>query len=520
MRLFTTLSPCLLLLACGGAAVPPPQSPAAETSRVEERPLATTSESKEAGLGPAPEGLAAPAPECAAYAAAPPASCSPGAFDERLAAALSQSGLSRDRALSCLEQASEAPAGWVRALRADLAPRGCADVIVGQDASAPGASRELSETVLALGVAARLYRAVRTPPLPQPPFDRPTFAKHFKEVLTPWIQAQAHAVDVLSKVGPRLSGYARGVIALEAGLADMRFVNVARAVELPEELKSDQEFREIYLVSLEQGLEPRVVRGRDAALVGFGEMSRQGITRDVRLSEARQLLSELYAGRRIDSLDRLLLPALPALETNTTALQIAAALPAFYAQKLASTPNVDDPKLLRARLEHGVPPALWLGAAAPKTPELAVLAQRALFQLGQTYFWAEPFAKAAAIEPPTGDAGALLTRALADVLARGPRNAAALMLGPPTLPAELRDVSSLDALAKSKGPLAGLAEFDAAYVRGLAPPSNDAAFWREQATRYDRAQKKLEDQAARALALDLSKAARDTEKELSQKAKP
>jgi hypothetical protein len=69
--------------------------------------------------------------------------------------------------------------------------------------------------------------------------------------------------------------------------------------------------------------------------------------------------------------------------------------------------------------------------------------------------------------------------------------------------------------------MAGLAEFDAAYLRSLAPPANDPAFWKEQATRFERAQKKLplDDKSARSAAGDLSKAARDTERELSQKPK-
>lgn len=521
MRSIAPFALSWLLLACGGGGLSPVRAPESEAAASEQRPPAqASSDAKASGLGPEPPGLSPLAAECQGYIGSAPSSCSAGNFDERLAIALTASGTERDLQLRCLESAPEAPAGLVRALRADLAPRGCADAMVGPDASAPGAGRDISETVLALGVAARLHRSVRTPPLPQPPFNKEQFIRHFKEVLTPWIKAQAHAVDTLSRVGPRLRGYARGLIALEAGLADMRFVDVARAIELPAELKADSEFREIYLVSLEHGLEPRVVRGRDAALVGFGEMARQGITNDARLSDARRLLSELYAGRRIDSLDRLLLPAMPPLRADTPALKLASLLPAFYAQKLAATPGVDDPKLLRARLEQGVPPALWLAATPPKTPELAALAQRALFRLGQTYFWSEAFAKAAAIEAPAQDPGAALLSALSQVLARGPRNAAALMMGPPTLPMELRDVSTLDALAQAKGPMAGLAEFDAAYLRGLAPPANDPGFWKEQATRYDRAHKKLEDAAAKAFASDLFKAARDTERELSQKPKP
>jgi hypothetical protein len=523
MRSVALFGLSLLLLACGaGGGVGPAQAPqGGPTTNGPEVSTATTTTTKAKGLGAAPAGLVAPAEDCKSYVGGPPAACPAGSFDELLAGALALSGTERDSRLRCLESAQEAPAGLVRALRADSAPRGCADVVVGEDAAVPGAAREVSETVIALGVAARLQRAVRQPPLPRPPFDKQQFIKHFKEVLTPWIREQAHAVDLLSQVGPRLTGYARGIVALEAGLADMRFVNVARSIELPEEMKNDAEIRETYLVSLEQGLEPRVVRGRDAALVGFGELAKQGITNDARLKDARALLSELYAGRRIDALDRLLLPAPAPLVTDTPALKLAALLPAFYALKLSSSPNVDDPKLLRARLEQGVPPALWLSASPPKSPELALLAQRALFQLGQTYFWAEPFGKAAAIEVPAQDAGATLVAALARLLAQGPRNAAALMLGPPTLPPALRETQQLDALARAKGPMAGLAEFDAAYLRSLAPPANDPVFWREQATRFDRAQKKLpvEDKSAKSAAADLSKAARDTEKELSQKPK-
>jgi hypothetical protein len=375
--------------------------------------------------------------------------------------------------------------------------------------------------LVALGVGARLYRSVRQPPLPRPPFDKATFLKHFKEVLSPWIVQQAHAVDVLSQIGPRLNGYARGIVALEAGLADMRFVGVARAVELPAEMKNDPEVRETYLVELERALEPRVERGRDAALVGLAELARQGITTDARLSEARALLSQLFAGRRLDALDRLLLPALPPLNLDTPALSLAAKLPAFYSLKLDAAPAISDPKLLRARLEQGVPPALWSGSPPPPSPspELAVLTQRALFKLGQTYFSAELFARAAKIETPATDGSSALVAALSKVLARGPHHAAALMLGPPTLPPELRDTAGVDALAKLKGPVAGLAEFDAAYLRDLAPPANDPTFWKEQAARYQRAQKKLDAPSAK-LAADFAKAAAATEIELRKQPKP
>ena len=152
-------------------------------------------------------------------------------------------------------------------------------------------------------------------------------------------------------------------------------------------------------------------------------------------------------------------------------------------------------------------------SGATPAPELAALNRRALFRLGQTYFWAEPFARAGAIAPAPGDAEGALVAELGKLLAHGPRNAAALMLGPPTLPADLRETGALDALAKQKGPVAGLAELDAAYVRGFAPPANDPAFWKDQALRYQRAQKGLGEKNKK-LAADLAKAAGETEKAL------
>jgi hypothetical protein len=523
LKRFVPAFSLLLLTACGAAGVSaPPQTPPSNSPPPAADTTPTSAgQPKPAGLGEAPRGIPDPTSECSAFIGGPKASCSEGEVRTRLASALELAPEARDAELRCLEPASELPAGFVRALRAELAPRGCADVVVGDRAGAAGPARDLADTLVALGVGARLHRSVRNAPLPRPPFDKPAFLKHFKDVLRPWIIEQAHAVDVLSQIGPRLSGYAKGIVALEAGLADMRFVEVARSIELPSEMKDDPEIRETYLVTLEQALEPRVLRGRDAVLVGLGELARQGVLRDARLAEARKLLSEMYAGRRLDALDRLLLPELPAPTLDTPALKLAASLPAFYSLLLDQTPNVDDVKLLRARLERGVPPGLWLSQPPrPSTPELAALQRRALFELGRQYFWAEPFTRAAALEAPSGDAEGALVGALSKVLARGPRSAAALMLGPPTLPPELRDTAGIDALTNQKGPMAGMAEFDAAYVRSLAPPAGDPAFWKEQRRRYERARQQLVDKVAKAAAQALAQAAAATETELKKNPAP
>src|SRR4051812_1917533 len=286
LRSLPFLGLCALLMACG-AALPTAPAKAPETApSPTSGPEAGQTAAKPAKASPLtelPPGIPEASADCPAPAKAARPTCGAHAdFTVELAAALSSSGVEQDRLLGCLESAPEAPPGLVRALRADLGPRGCGDVTVG-DGLVAGAPREIADVLVALGVGARLYRSVREPPLPRPPFDKATFLKHFKETLRPWIVQQAHAVDTLSQIGPRLSGYAKGIVALEAGLADMRFVAIARAIELPAEMKNDPEIRETYLVALEQALEPRVARGRDAALVGLAELSRQGITKDLRL---------------------------------------------------------------------------------------------------------------------------------------------------------------------------------------------------------------------------------------------
>src|SRR5690349_2991459 len=130
-----------LTMACGGAAMTPAKTP--ETgSAPQEQSTATVTTTKAAGLGPAPAGLAPAAAECQSYVGAA-GSCAPGELNELLAAALGATGTERDAKLRCLENAKDAPPGLLHALRADLAPRGCADLVVGEDAQAPGAAREI-----------------------------------------------------------------------------------------------------------------------------------------------------------------------------------------------------------------------------------------------------------------------------------------------------------------------------------------------------------------------------------------
>ncbi len=421
-----------------------------------------------------------------------------GAFLAELDGALGQTDpRQRDEALAVLESCeSEAP--LVRALRAELAPAGCADLLVAPwldtwASSEPTA--EVHSALVGLGLAARLNRLVQQAPRLEPPFDEPQFREFLRTTLARWIVDQAHAIHQTALEGARLHGYGKGIVAIAAGLADMRFVDVVREVPLPESLAADAELREEYYLSLEQSLEPRIVRGRDAALVGLRRFAELGILTDSRLEQARILLSRLFAGRRIDSLDGLALPPLDTPSLDTPTRRLAARLPPFYAARWLKALSLSDAANLRALLERGLSPSQLREAEKTATdPALLRLVFRAHLATGQRYWQSEAFESAARVASrvPTGDplyAEAELVRAIARALHGGPSDAAQMMARGPFLPQSVGDVSALDSLSESKTATSPLATFNAALILALVPQSSSAPeFWANVAARFDRAQ--------------------------------
>jgi hypothetical protein len=438
---------------------------------------------------------------------------------DALAAALTESTvLERDQHLSCLESNPDLPPGLVRALRIELAPAACGDVLAMPYLEPRRAEleRSMEDTLIALATAGRLARLVQRAPELDSPFDKPHFMDFFQRTLKPWIVSQAAAIHDLSAAGARLTPYARGVVAVAAGLADMRFVSVVRQVQLPNEMRDDAEVKEAYYAALDEALEPRKARGRDAALVGLRELGNIGVVFEPRVDEARVLLSQVYAGRRIDALDQLMLPPLPPLVSDTTERKLAALLPTFYAQVLLDQATLDE-TLLRALLEHGVPQAFVLRLEPGKldAATTAILA-RALFERGRRYFRAADFSISARLTAPVPAAPEqALLHALAATLENGPRDESAVLLGGPILPAGTGQVKALDELAAQRtNPSAPLATFDAAYLRSLVPPQNDPTFWDDLGKRYDAAERALHDPSQRKMAHEASRAAKDTAKAL------
>jgi hypothetical protein len=508
----------LLCLGCAGAA---PVAKVPEGPAVTPAPAPVVSDSKPKAKPVEPAAVPKPPERCDAFLVQ--VKCAnTGTAAEELAAALElEPPDARDRGLACLEGHWPQGAPLVRLLRAELAPAECSDVVVTPYLESPPRKLDAVEESALLGflISARLTRLVGAAPVLAPPFDKPRFTAYFEEQLKPWLIGQALAIGELSQQAAKLTGYGKAVAALAAGQADLRFVRAARAVPLPTELASDPELKNTYDAALDEALEPRKARGRDAALVGLRTLAELGAARDGRIDAARSVLSELYGGRRIDALDRLLLPELPPLTPSSVEERLALRLPTFYAGRLlAKAANLKTAGVLQALGERGIPSntfaILDLGGLSRDAVLYYAVAE---VRRGITHFAAPAFVHAQALlgEKPSGDAERLLS-ALAAALSAAPRDAAELMLSGPRLPAPLGNLEPLEALARQNGPLSGLAEFDAAYLRSLTPTENDPAFWTDLAARYARSEKKLKRSEQRALAHELSEAARATAKALKR----
>jgi len=468
-----------------------------------------------------PAGVPAPPAECAAFVrrkAAGPAVCSSeGEARKALADAIAIGApAGRDAALAALESCAPLPPGMARALRIELAPVPCADALAAPFLAAPppGTSGLVYDTIYGLALTGKLSRTTKSPPEAPLPHDKASLETWTVAKLKPWITQQADAIQKLSKAGAALSYYGRAVVAVEAGMADMRFIDVARKVPIPDEFKSDEELAEVYYQGLETALEPRKRRGRDAVLVGLGSLATIGLLRDPRVTRARELLSRMYGGAPIDALDALLLPPLETRSPSGVDEQLAARLQSFYASLLLK-PNRAEP-LLRFLIERGLalPHRIAL-SKAELTPEQARLLARARLEMGQAYWRSVDIDEAIALldglsPEPRGARGQLLL-ATALALRGGPANAAVMMSQAATQGLGVGNVKALDHLASQEGPYQGMAAFNAAYLSQLTAPANAAAaYWDRVAMRYEKASELLVDIRYKRLAEERVEEAKQT----------
>ena len=479
----------------------------------------------------APKGVAAPPPVCAEYlknkATEVPACADvkaaldaldkaldvapPTSFDTPAAA--EAAAKSRDAKLAALESCAAIPSGLVRALRIDLAPAACGDVLADPILKAPPKDlrADVHEALFGLALAARFARAGGAAPTLAAPYTIDRVQKFTTGPLLKWTKETATVIQDISADASKLHYYGGAVAAVAAGVADLALVDTVRGAPLPDEYQKDEERKNIYYASLDIQLEPRKTRGRDAALVGLKKFAEVGSISDSRVQEARRLLSKLYGGRRIDALDRLLLPPSPGASPATVEERLAARLPTFYAGILLDSKTATLPSVLAVLAARGVPLAHRKALhEAPLTAERAELEAWAHLGLGRIYWRATDFDEAArALTASTSRTPQnKLLAALAIALRAGPKDAIDMMLKSPLGMNAHGQRAALDALAAEATPFSGAAAFDAAYLMEItAPEKADALFFKSLAKRYAAAADLLTDPTQKSEAQERAKAA-------------
>jgi hypothetical protein len=479
---------------------PPPLDPFALGGVLREENLVPPAYTRlRAALGPPPKGLAQPPAACVAFAARKKSGkrvCDLAG----LAVALDDADAgARDARLLDLEGCAELPAGLVRALRAELAPLQCGDVLAGPLVGRGDALPEVQHALMGLAIAARLARTGEGAPRLSPPYEKERVLAFIKGPLSQWMGEQARLTEQLSAQAAHLAGYGMGIAAVEAGMADLRLVDAMRAVPVPDTIAKDAELKATYDAALDQVLEPRKDRGRDAALVGLRQLAAIGVLGDERVSRARALLGRLYAGRRIDALDPLLVPT-PRAVTEVTpdaSHALLGRLPTFYAGVLVEPRAMTDAGGLSSLVGRGLPFAARARLRAePIDDATRVLVAHARLAMARTYWRAVDVDEAASVVRSAGGDGASpdarMLLALAIALRGGPEDAAQMMRRPPLGGLGIGDVAALDAVSRAGGPHAGIAAFDAAWIKRVSAPRDaSATYWRGVAARFRDAEGRL-----------------------------
>lgn len=373
-----------------------------------------------------------------------------------------------DAALAELETCPAFPPGYIRSLRAESAAPECADLYVDELLEHPkqGTPAPLMHVMVGQSVAAKLLRTGLNPPSLAGISGKDKILAYYNKTLGPWYKEQYGTVEQLSQIGAALQGYGRAIAATEAGYAELRFVDTLRGGATPKEW--DAELKQYYESALEDSMTPMKQRGRDATLVGFGVMAMLDLPDSPRVHRARTLLAKMYGGRRIDALDALML-------NDNIVLDLPGTPQATFHLRMLS-PAAKDP-------DASAPLAIRIKAA-----------ERHLLR-GATFWRAVDYDRVLALvgADAAKDDKARLYSAIALAMRQGPADAYHFMNAATPADLNLLHTEALDMMAKEQRPNAGMAAFDAALLREIAPPvTGQREHFTDVAKRYEDAAKLLD----------------------------
>jgi hypothetical protein len=414
--------------------------------------------------------------------------------------------------LERLETCAAAPPGFIRALRAELSPFECGDTLTDPIVKTHPSNMEpaIAHQLMGLSLASKLSRTAQVAPAPpKGKTDKAALLAFIGGPFKKWFVAEGSTIEQLSNAsahGERSCG--QGIAAVAAGVADMRFVDRARKAPIPDEWAKDKEIAGVYYGALDEALEPRKTRGRDAALVGLEILAQCGYVQDAHVDEARTLLEAMYAGKRVVALTGLMLPPLATVAPNPLLMK----LPAFYADRLVGTP---DEAALAAWAVRGMPPAARAsmeGRIANADAKTRKLYARARLAAGIAHVRGVDFDRAVSATWGNGPES-LLEVNLGLVLRKGPASAVELMRLPSPGALKWRETGELDDMAAGASPDAPYAAYDAAYLAFIAAPDGaDADYFTKLKARFDAVAAHASDAALKSAAEKRSAEMQDTAK--------
>jgi hypothetical protein len=261
-----------------------------------------------------------------------------------------------DARLRALESCVGLPAGFVRALRAELTLE-CADTLA-KNALASGMKLDAKyhHALLGLALAARFGRVGPKPPDFRPRANSLDAARPFVErTLLPWLKERDAVLSELEASASLLpeQSYGGALARVAAGLSRLAMHGAYRGVSIPIEFRKDYGLRTAFYSVVDEVFAPFVERETRARRAAHRQLDVIGSIWLTDPLDVRPLLRDSS-----ELLGKIALPHATPVTADTTAARLALSLPGFYLPELLSDAELQSANVLRAALLRGLAPAL------------------------------------------------------------------------------------------------------------------------------------------------------------------